>query len=67
MHVISDGNETIRTSNDYLVNRNAERYLYIDPPNILFIEVFAIFVLSGLVGLVMMAAIAGKGHEFGFN
>ncbi len=67
VHVTSDGSETVVISHDYLVNRNAERYVYVDPPKILFIEVFAIFVLSGLVGLVMVAAVAGKGHEFGFN
>ncbi|MFW9919281.1 MAG: hypothetical protein ACFFED_06765 [Candidatus Thorarchaeota archaeon] len=67
VHVLSDGNDPIKPSNDYLVNRNAERYVYIDPPNVLFIEIFAIFVLSGLVGLVMVSAVAGKAHEFGFN
>lgn len=68
VHVLPGGNETsIRTSVDYLINRNSEKYVYIDPPSILFIELFSIIVLSGLVGLVMMAAVAGKAHEFGFT
>ena len=68
VHVTSDGSEpTTRSSHDYLVGRNTEKFEYIDAPDVLFIEIFAIIVLSGLIGLVSITAMTGKGYEFGFN
>ncbi len=68
VRVLSNGSaSTTQISHEYLVNHNTRRYEYLDPPDVLFIEIFAIIVLSGLVGLVSFTAVTGKGYEFGFD
>ncbi|MHA1907686.1 MAG: hypothetical protein ACW98Y_10365 [Candidatus Thorarchaeota archaeon] len=63
-------NETAGSTDDdedpYARTGEIEQVFYVPKPDVMFIELFAIVVLSGLTGLVLISAIATKRHEFGF-
>jgi hypothetical protein len=68
VHVRQNGTRTSSTEPDpYARTGEIERIVYVPKPDILFIEVFAIVVISGLAGLVMISAVATKKHELGFS
>jgi hypothetical protein len=68
VHVRANESAQVTSTEDpYARTGEIERVYYVPEPEYLFIELFAIVVLSGLTGLVMISAIATKKHEFGFD
>ncbi|MFW9848922.1 MAG: hypothetical protein ACFFF4_07260 [Candidatus Thorarchaeota archaeon] len=68
VHVRSnESSQESETVNMYERSREAEKIYYVKKPDVLFIEFFAIVILSGLTSLVTISAIATKKHEFGFD
>ena len=63
-------NETAQsdsTQDPYVRTGEIEKIVYVPKPDIMFIEFFAIIILTGLTGLVMISALGTKKHEFGFT
>lgn len=67
VYVSPNPNATDNAHNPRLRSGGSEKVIYVSKPDILFIEIFAAVIFSGLAGLVMISAIAGKKHEFGFS